>query len=67
VTIRYALSASESVTAVHVTVDSDEAKQLEHAWQERCRVVPLRIVPSPYREVIDPLVALHRALPGRGA
>lgn len=39
-TIRYALSASESVTAVHVAVDSDEAKQLGHAWQEWCRVVP---------------------------
>ena len=54
--VRYALSASDSVIAVHIDDDGDETRQLQRAWQAWCPSIPLRIVPSPYREVLDPLV-----------
>ena len=54
--VRYALSASDSVIAVHIDDDDDETRQLQRAWQAWCPSIPLRIVPSPSREVLDPLV-----------
>jgi len=55
-TVRYALSASSSATAVHVAVDDDRSRELQAAWRAWCPGVPLRTVPSPYREVIEPLL-----------
>jgi hypothetical protein len=55
-TVRYALSAGDRVIAVHVADDDEETRQLESAWRAWCPDLPLKIVPSPYREVIDPLV-----------
>jgi hypothetical protein len=56
-TVRYALSASDTVTAVHIAVDDAHSQELQRAWRAWCPSVPLRTVPSPYREVIDPLIA----------
>lgn len=55
--VRYALASSDSVTAVHIADDDEEAGQLVRAWRQWSPDVPLRLVPSPYREVIDPLIA----------
>jgi amino acid transporter len=55
-TLRYALSISDEITAVHVAVDADQAKALQEAWERWGVQVPLQVVPSPYREVTGKLV-----------
>ena len=55
-TLKYALSISDEISAVHVAVDPDQTRTLEEAWQRWSVQVPLQIVPSPYREVTGKLV-----------
>jgi hypothetical protein len=65
-TLKYALSISDEVSAVHVAVDAEEAKALEEAWQRWGVQVPLRLVPSPFREVTSKLVqVIERVQAGR--
>jgi hypothetical protein len=51
----YALSVGSKVTAVHVSTDPAETKRLQEDWKRWETSVPLKIVRSPYREVIGPL------------
>jgi hypothetical protein len=53
--VRYALSLGSTVTAVHVSTDPEATRQLQEDWRRWGTTVPLRIVDSPYREVIGPL------------
>jgi hypothetical protein len=55
-TVSYALAVGGPVEAIHVAVDTDAAEKLRVSWERWGCGVPLRIVPSPYREVIEPLV-----------
>jgi amino acid transporter len=57
-TVSYALSVGGPAEAVHVAVDAEAADQLRAAWDRWACGVPLRIIPSPYREVIGPLLSL---------
>jgi hypothetical protein len=54
--LRYAQALSNEVTAVHVATDSARADELEEAWAQWGRGVPLTIVESPYRSLTRPLL-----------
>lgn len=55
--LAYARSISHDVTAVHVTDDSEAAHHLQARWDKLEFNVPLVIIESPYRALIQPLLA----------
>ena len=55
-TIGYALSIGGPVRALHVVRDDEEALALGKAWAAWGVDVPLVMVPSPYRTLIEPLL-----------
>ncbi len=67
--LTFARSVSPEVVAVHVTDDVREAEQLRRRWEQLGLGIPLEIVHSPYRALIEPLLAYIDALdkldPGR--
>ncbi len=54
--LRYALQLSDDVTAVHVSMDADEAARLEKKWEMWGEGVRLVILDSPYRLLLEPLL-----------
>ena len=54
--LRYALSLSNDVTAVHVSMDAEEAARLQAKWTEWGEGVRLVILDSPYRLMAEPLL-----------
>lgn len=54
--VGYALSLGGVLHALHVEVDDDVAGELRKAWAAWGVDVPLLIVPSPYRTVLNPLL-----------
>ena len=67
--LTFARSISPDVVAVHVSSDSQQARQTMEAWDRLGFDVPLTIIESPYRALIPPLLAyidaLDRQTPGR--
>jgi hypothetical protein len=55
--LRYARSLSDDVTAVHVSVDPDEAARIRTKWDIWGDGVRLVILDSPYRLLLEPLLA----------
>lgn len=67
--LTYSLSLGVPVTAVHIDVDTEQRERLLTQWPEVGFAIPLDVVPSPYRGIVDPLVTYlrerrQRALPG---
>lgn len=58
----FAQDLSKRVVAVHVTTDMADADKLRLEWQEQVPDVPLVIIESPYRLVVQPLLAYVDAL-----
>jgi len=54
--LRYALLLSDDVTAVHVSIDPDEAKRVKDKWELWGEGVRLVILDSPYRLMLEPLL-----------
>lgn len=54
--LRYAMSLSEDVTAVHVSIDPEEAERVRRKWEAWGEGVRLVILESPYRLFLEPLV-----------
>ncbi len=54
--LRYARSLSNDVTAVHVSMDADETKQLQKDWLSWGEGVRLVILDSPHQMVLEPLL-----------
>ena len=54
--LRYAKSIAHEVEAVHVSVDPKRTEQLKEQWKTWGGGVPLKILESPYRSLIGPLV-----------
>jgi amino acid transporter len=54
--MRYARSLSEDVVAVHIASDAEKADEIEAAWQDWAKGVPLTIIESPYRSLARPLL-----------
>ncbi|CAN5285703.1 APC family permease [soil metagenome] len=58
----YAIAARhESVEAVHINIDDAQSEELSRQWDEMGIEVPLRIVPSPYRDISNPLIDYIKA------
>jgi amino acid transporter len=55
--LRYARSLSDDVTAVHVTLDPEEAERVRKKWETWGEGVRLVILDSPYRLLLEPLLA----------
>ena len=54
--LRYARALSEDVTAVHVSIDPDEAEKVRNKWESWGEGVRLVILHSPYRLLLEPLL-----------
>jgi amino acid transporter len=61
-TMAYARTLSSNATAIHVTDDREEAEALRQQWEESVPDVPLVIVESPYRSLIEPILAYVEGL-----
>ena len=58
----YAIAARhESIEAVHINIDDDASEQLSRQWDQMNIQIPLRIVPSPYRDISMPLIKYIKA------
>jgi len=55
-TVGYALSIGGPVRALHVVVDDEQAEALRKAWDAWGVDIPLIMLPSPYRTLIEPLL-----------
>jgi amino acid transporter len=62
--LRVARHITSDITAVHVAVDSDAAREVRARWKKRYDgLAPLKVIASPYRDVVGPLRAhLDRVL-----
>ena len=54
--IRYAKSIAHEVEAVHIAIDPYKAEQIRQQWKTWGGGVPLKILESPYRSIVQPLV-----------
>jgi len=54
--IRYAKSIAHEVEAVHVAIDPQRVEQIREQWKTWGGGVPLRVLESPYRSIVQPLV-----------
>ncbi len=54
--LEYARSISDDVTAVYVEVDPNETAQLMARWEQWSDGMRLKVLPSPYRSTIGPLI-----------
>ena len=54
--IKYAKALSDDVSAVYVCLDPVETAKIKAKWDQRCMGVPLIILESPYRSVMEPLL-----------
>jgi len=55
--LRYATSLSDDVTAVHVSIDPEEAERVRLKWETWGEGVRLVILESPYRLFVEPLIS----------
>ncbi len=59
----YALGlGSEHVLGLHVELGADDVSQTRAAWAARALPIPVKVVPSPYRDLGQPLLAEIRAI-----
>ncbi len=54
--LRYAKSIAHEVEAVHVAIDPQRVEPIREQWKQWGGGVPLRILESPYRSMVQPLV-----------
>jgi amino acid transporter len=52
----YALSLSDDVTAVYISVDQEQKAALEHKWDLWGKGVRLLVIESPYRTFLEPFL-----------
>jgi amino acid transporter len=52
----YALSLSDDVTAIHIALDIEQRKALEHKWSWWGKGVRLVVIESPYRTFLEPFL-----------
>ena len=60
--LAFARSLSQNVIAVHVTDDLESAQRLRLLWDQWAGDVPLVVLESPYRSLVNPLLAYLDAL-----
>lgn len=52
----YARSIADEIVAIHVDIGNTNRVDLDRCWQELAADIPLNIIDSPYRSVVEPLV-----------
>jgi amino acid transporter len=57
VALHYARALSPDVTAVHVSIDPAETEKVQHKWEMWGEGVRLVVLDSPYRLLLEPLLA----------
>jgi amino acid transporter len=55
--VTFARTIASDVRAVYVTEDADEAEAMRRRWERQLPGIPLVIVESPYRAIVEPFVA----------
>ncbi|MEO8461590.1 MAG: APC family permease [Chloroflexota bacterium] len=55
--VTFARTIATDVRAVYVTTDLEDAEAMRHRWERQVPGVPLVIVESPYRAIVEPIVA----------
>lgn len=56
IALRYARTLSDDITAVHVSIDSEETAKIQEKWEIWGDGLRLQILESPYRLFIEPLL-----------
>ncbi len=56
-TLAYARTLSPNAIAIHVTDERESAEELRRRWQESIPDMPLVVVESPYRSLVEPIMA----------
>jgi amino acid transporter len=54
--MRYALTISKNVSAVYVELEPGDAEEVREKWNRIWHDIPLIVIPSPYRSLIQPLL-----------
>lgn len=54
--VDFALAITRNITAVYVELEPGEAEAVQKKWQLWWPDIPLVVVPSPYRSIIQPLI-----------
>jgi amino acid transporter len=54
--IKYATALSDDVAVVYVSLDVEETKKVQAKWKDYGMGVPLVVMHSPYRSIIEPLM-----------
>ncbi|MGV8084204.1 MAG: APC family permease [Coriobacteriia bacterium] len=54
---------ADSIDAVFIDVTGTDAERVQHRWEEADFGIKLTIVPSPYREIIQPVIGYIRKFP----
>lgn len=67
--INYAKRLSDDVIAFHTSMDNEDAERLQKKWETYHLQIPLVIKPSPYRDIVKPLISFieseeHASKPG---
>ena len=52
----YALSLSDDVTVVHISIDADQTEKLRHKWSWWGKGVRLVVIESPFRTFLEPFL-----------
>ncbi|MGI2902932.1 APC family permease [Tolypothrix sp. VBCCA 56010] len=52
----YARTIADEIVAVHVDLNSTDREKLQQKWRQLESDIPLEIIDSPYRSVIEPIV-----------
>jgi amino acid transporter len=60
--LRYARLVSSDVTVVHVSTDPEETKRIQHKWETWGEGVRLVVLDSPFRLLVEPLLAYIQEL-----
>ncbi len=63
--IKFGLTMSDDVIAVHVSDDPGQAEELRRRFERQVSGVQLRILESPYRELVQPLIRYLEMLAAR--
>jgi hypothetical protein len=59
--LAYARAIAEDVRAVHIATTEEEKARFRKEWEARGAPVPLVVLDSPYRQIVEPLLAYIEA------
>jgi len=63
--VAFARSISPTVRAVHIATTAESAKEFERRWKRWTTEVPLDVIESPYRSLLQPLLKYIEAIDKR--